>query len=97
MSTDKDFSITKDIEQEIQTVWEIFRHNLRLLRHSEGLSADELGQRCRMQPKRIADLEGGRMHPNLNDLIKLVEYFPITYDDLLDYKIGLKIKNGGQP
>lgn len=81
---------------EIEEVLEIFRYNLRLLRHSEGLSATELSLKLNLFPKRIADLEGGRMPPNLSDVVAIVDYFPITFDDLLDQKIPLQIPSVGR-
>lgn len=79
------------IEQEIEMVNDFFRYNLQLLRQSEGLSAAELSLKLGMNDKRIGDLECAKMPPRLDDLIRIVDYFPITYDDLIDGKIGLKI------
>ena len=94
MSSDLNFSIPEiNIDEEIKTVNEIFRYNLKMLRASEELSGEELSNKLQMPVKRINDLEGGRMPPNLEDLIKIVKYYPITFDDLLDSKIGLLIKS----
>lgn len=79
------------IDQEIELVNSFFRYNLQLLRQSEGLSAVELSIKLGMHEKRIGDLECGKMPPRFDDLIRIVDYFPITYDDLIDCKIGLKI------
>lgn len=79
------------IEEEIELVNSFFRYNLQLLRQSEGLSGGELSLKLGMPEKRINDLEGGRMPPRLDDLVRIADYFPITYDDLIGCKIGLKI------
>jgi transcriptional regulator with XRE-family HTH domain len=97
MMIDGDISLTEiNIDEEIKIVNEIFRYNLKLLRASEELSGEELSNKLQLPLKRINDLEGGRMPPNLEDLIKIVNHYPITFDDLLDYKIGLLIKSSNQ-
>lgn len=97
MSVDADFSIPEiNIEEEIKTINEIFRHNLKMLRASEEMSGEELSNKLQMPVKRINDLEGGRMPPNLEDLIKIVNHYPITFDDLLDCKIGLLIQSNAR-
>jgi len=91
---DKDLRLSEiNIEEEIIIVNEIFRYNLKLLRASEELSGEELSCKLHLPIKRINDLEGGRMPPNLEDLIKIVNHYPITFDDLLDGKIGLLIQS----
>lgn len=97
MSADADFSIPEtNIDEEIKTVNEIFRYNLKMLRASEELSGEELSNKLQLPIKRINDLEGGRMPPNLEDLIKIVNHYPITFDDLLDSKIGLLIQSNAR-
>lgn len=81
------------IEEEIVIVNEIFRFNLRLLRQHEGFPGEKLSALLRMPVKRINDLEGGRMPPTLEDIVKIVNHYPITFDDLLDSKIELSIKS----
>lgn len=82
-----------EIADEIHIVHEIFKYNLRLLRAGEGLSAERLSVALYMPVKRINDLEEGRMPPKFEDLVKIVDYFPITYDDLLDGKLTLDIRS----
>ena len=97
MSTTENIKLNDiDIDEEIKTVNEIFRYNLKLLRASEEISGEELSNKLQMPIKRINDLEGGRMPPNLEDLIKIVNHYPITFDDLLDCKIGLLIQSNAR-
>lgn len=86
-----DFDIDIDIESEIKTVSEIFRQNLKLLRVGQELSVEKLSQILQITVRRINDLESGKSIPTFEDLIKIVNHFPITFDDLLDNKIGLLI------
>lgn len=81
------------IEEEIVIVNDIFRFNLRILRQSEALSAEQLAVTLDLPVKRISDLEEGRMPPKLDDIVRIVDHFPITFDDLLDSKIELNIKS----
>jgi ribosome-binding protein aMBF1 (putative translation factor) len=77
MSADTGFGTTEiTIEEEIKIVNKIFRYNLKMLRASEELSGEELSNKLQMPIKRINDLEGGRMPPNLEDLIKIVNHYP---------------------
>jgi len=97
MSADAGFGLTEiNIDEEIKTVNEFFRYNLKMLRASEEMSGEELSNKLQMPIKRINDLEGGRMPPNLEDLIKIVNHYPITFDDLLDAKIGLLIQSNAR-
>lgn len=97
MSADAGFEMAEiNIEDEIKAVNEIFKYNLKMLRASEELSGEELSNKLQIPIKRINDLEGGRMPPNLEDLIKIVNYYPITFDDLLDCKIGLLIQSNAR-
>ena len=83
----------KTRKEEINEVLEIFRYNLRLLRLQAKLTGEELSGRLMMPIKRIHDLEGNRVPPKTEDIICIVDYFDITYDDLLDDKILLHIKS----
>lgn len=86
--------ITKEklsIEDEIKTVAAIFGRNLRLLRISEDLGAEELSQRIGIPVKRIYKLEEGVQLPTFKELIKIVDFFPITFNDILDRKLQLHI------
>lgn len=78
---------------EINTVHELFMHNLMMLRASVGLSGSALAEKLLMPKNRILDLEEGRMPPKFDDLVKIVDFFPITFNDLLEYKIELAIKS----
>jgi len=82
-----------DIEEEIKIVNEIFQYNLKILRTSEGLNGTQMASRLDLPVKRVNDLEEGRMPPNLRDLIKIVDYFPIDFNCLLDSKIQLLTSN----
>jgi len=79
------------IAEEIQIVNNLFIANLKLLRASVGLSQKELALAVGISSRKIADMEEGKLPPTLADLVRLVEYFPITFDDLLDIKLELDI------
>ena len=72
---------------------EIFKYNLKILRASIDISGEDLSNTIKMPIKRINDLEGGRMPPNLEDLIKITNHFNVTFDDLLKAKISLLINS----
>lgn len=59
-----------------------FRHNLRLLRVDVNLSGAELAVKIGMAPKRINDLEEGRMPPKIEDAISIANVFNINLSDL---------------
>ncbi len=84
----------KTIEEEISLkINETFKYNLKILRASIDTSGEELSNLIKMPAKRINDLEGGRMPPNLDDLIKITNHFNVTFDDLLKAKISLLINS----
>ncbi len=72
---------------------QIFRYNLKMLRASVELPGEELSTKMKLPVKRVNDLEGGRMPPNLEDLIIITNHFRITFDDLLKAKISLTINS----
>lgn len=79
-------------EKEIEEVHEIFKYNLRLLRASAGISGKELAEQLKFKSlSRIHDLEEGRIKPRFEELVLIVDHFPITFDDLLDSKLQLNI------
>jgi DNA-binding Xre family transcriptional regulator len=82
-----------ELETEINQVNNLFRKNLILLRASQALSGRDLSEKLLMSKNRINDLEEGRMPPTFSDLIKIVDFFPITFNDLLEYEITLDIKS----
>lgn len=79
------------IEEEIIAIQDIISHNLRVLRANINFSQKELSTLLKMTQARIGDIEQGRVYPTLEDLVKIVDYFQITFNVLLDSKIGLKI------
>lgn len=79
------------VEEEIEIVNIDFRNNLRLLRTSHGLSGVELSAELKMTPNRVHDLEEGRMPPKIDDLVRIIDFFDITFDDLLDQRLGVLI------
>ena len=80
------------IEEEIEIVLDIFRYNLKLLRSFDKISAEDLSVKLKMNRKRISELEY-RSAPKFSEIVKIVDYFPITFDDLLDGKIELYIRS----
>ncbi len=85
----------KDVtaQEQFKNVYSLFCSNLKLLRASTELSGVELAEKLDMSAKRINDLEGHRMPPTLDDLVAITHYFQITFDDLLNSKIGLSLKS----
>jgi len=65
-----------------------FRRNLRLLRNSTGLSAEELGKNLGfVKYHRVVDLEYGRAtEPKLDEVKSIASYFGISIDQLLNKK-----------
>lgn len=79
-------------EEEVKIVHNLFKKNLRMLRLSESLTAKDLSERLGFDKgKRINDLEEGRVKPKFDDLVLIVDYFPITFNDLLEVELTLNI------
>jgi DNA-binding XRE family transcriptional regulator len=74
--------------------FEIFRHNLRLLRASVMKSSNQLSKLLELQSlKRIVDLEEGRAsQPKLEEVMKIAKYFNVTTDQLLYQKAEVTFK-----
>lgn len=85
------------IEDEIKLVNEDFKYNLRLLRTAKGLSGVEASEQMGMIANRVNDLEGGRMPPNITDLVKIVDFFDLSFDDLLDQRLSIFIPSQHKP
>jgi DNA-binding XRE family transcriptional regulator len=81
----KDIAKKVTLTEERLATFEIFRHNLRLLRNSTGLSAEKLGRELNFEKyHRIVDLEYGRAtEPKLDEVMRIAKYFAITIDDIL--------------
>lgn len=75
--------------------YELFRHNLRLLRANVGKSATDLSKDLKCTSlKRINDLEEGRVaEPNLSEVIAIAKYFNVSIDDILYKKADIFFNN----
>lgn len=84
-------TITRDyVSDQVKRSLANFRHNLRLLRVDVNLSGVELAVKIGMAPKRINDLEEGRMPPKIEDAISIANVFNVTLSDLFS-RIELNI------
>lgn len=94
MSRSKKDSNKPSLTEERLKEFELFRHNLRLLRATTGLSAEQLGKAVGM-PKyhRIFDLEYGRAtQPKLDEVKQICAYFKIRIDELIFQKAEISFK-----
>lgn len=74
--------------------YEVFRINLRLLRHTTGQTAEQLGKALGFKKHyRIGDLELGRGGPpKLEEVKKIASYLKVTIDQLLYTKAEVNFK-----
>lgn len=93
MSTDNCSIKPKTKKEELAEVLGIFRNNLKLLRTQAGITVQEFSHMIEIKALRLYDLESGIRPPNFEEIVCIVDYFDITYDDLLDGKIDLHIKS----
>ena len=84
-------STISDVSDQIKNTNDILRYNLKILRHSVELNQSDLSEKAWMDINRIGDIEGGRLPAKLEDIVKIVKYFNITFDDLLYSKIEILI------
>lgn len=91
----KDIAKKVSLTEERLKEFELFRRNLRLLRATTGLSAEQLGKDLGM-PKyhRIVDLEYGRAtQPKLDEVKIISEYFKVSIDELLYKKAVISFES----
>lgn len=81
------------VAEEVTMVLEDFKYNLALLRCSQGKTGEELSLLLGFSKSRVNDLEQGRMPPKIEDIVAIIDYFDIDFNDLLDSRIGLNIKS----
>lgn len=90
----KDLENKPSLTEERLKEFELFRHNLRLLRATTELSAEALGKALDL-PKyhRIIDLEYGKATaPKLDEVKIIANYFKISIDELLYKKAEISFK-----
>lgn len=80
-----------------------FKDRLRLLRQERALTQQELGHILNLSKANISKFETGKLQPNLDHLITLVQYFdvPAEYllgisDDRKDLNFPVDVKNAGE-
>ena len=57
--------------------------NLKYLRKKNNISQQALADKIGMSRSSIGDYERGRTEPDIDTLIKIVDYFDVSVDDLL--------------
>lgn len=81
------------LDMEVKSVQDVFMYNLRLLRTSYSFTTAELSDVLGLNEKRIGNLECGQTPPTLMDIVAIIAFFKIDFNDLLDVKIELTIKS----
>jgi DNA-binding XRE family transcriptional regulator len=72
------------LSQKREMMYEKFRTNTRLLRAKVGVSGCEASEKMGLKNgKRLIDLEYGRAHPTLEEVMMIAEYFKVSTNDLL--------------
>ncbi|MCL2503428.1 MAG: XRE family transcriptional regulator [Coriobacteriia bacterium] len=76
----------------------VIGNKIRILREQQGLSSDELGERCGCEPDLIRQLESGELLPSLAPLIKITRSLGVRLGTLLDddEHIGPVITRAGE-
>lgn len=94
----KDAAKKLSLTEERMKQFEVFRHNLRLLRHTTGLSAEKLGKELGFDKyHRVVDLEYGRAtEPKLQEVIVISKYFNVSIDNLLYNRIKIAFEPNNQ-
>ena len=70
--------------------------NLRSLRHRQGISQQELGNKLGIKGSRIRDYELGLAEPKIELLIKIAQYFGVTLDAILTSDLSQQKTNTQQ-
>ena len=65
--------------------------NIKKLRTRDGKSQAELAQEIGCTTKLISDWEQGRRQPSLEKLLKLVDIFDVTLDQLVKHRLELAL------
>ena len=75
---------------------ENFRYNLKLLRCSWELSAEQLNGKLGMSGKRISNLECAQTPPTMEDVFAIKNFFNISFNQLFDERIKLNLQHGNE-
>ena len=68
-----------------------FGEKLRALREEYGFSYRKLGAEIGIAHNHILNIEAGHRKPSLDLVIKIAEYFEVSFDELLDDSVDLKL------
>ena len=68
-----------------------FGQKLRALREHYDLSYRRLGAELDIDHTHLAKIEAGRALPSFELIIKIAKYFDVSFDELLDDEIDLKL------
>jgi transcriptional regulator with XRE-family HTH domain len=69
-----------------------FGEKLKMLREHYGLSFRQLGAELGVAHTHIAFIEIGKRLPSMPLVIAIAEYFDVSFDELLDDSVDLKLK-----
>lgn len=58
-------------------------YRLRLIRTGKGLTMKEVSQKTSLAISHISNMENGKSTPSLDTLATLVDFYAVSYDDLL--------------
>jgi len=68
-----------------------FGQKLRALREYYELSYRRLGAELEIDHTHLAKIEAGRALPSFELIVKIANYFEVTFDELMDDEIDLKL------
>ncbi|MCC6275304.1 MAG: helix-turn-helix transcriptional regulator [Leptospiraceae bacterium] len=83
--------ITEDIHSSHEApehIIEIVKDNLRLLRHTRGLSLDKLANKCGVSRAMLSQIEQGKSTPTISVLWKIANGLNVPFSELLKEKGG---------
>jgi transcriptional regulator with XRE-family HTH domain len=68
-----------------------FGDKLRALREKYGFSYRKLGAEIGIAYSHLLNIEAGNRKPSLDLVIAIAEYFDVSFDELLDDSVDLKL------
>ncbi|MCB1178507.1 MAG: helix-turn-helix transcriptional regulator [Leptospiraceae bacterium] len=71
-----------------EKIIEIVKENLKLIRHTRGLSLDKLASRCGVSRAMLSQIEQGKSTPTISVLWKIANGLNVPFSDLIKEKEG---------
>lgn len=72
--------------------FDIFRNNMRTVRGAKGISGPELSKTANLkQMKRAHDIEEGRGHPSIEEVVAICKALEVSIDDMLFREVEINI------